>query len=91
MDTAASAPLSGGPGAGTRLRQAGIVALGLVLAAAMVVLGVWQLDVYHSQGQDAAQSRVDEAAGWSLGKMCADLVRAAATRGNRRVAAAQEV
>lgn len=62
VETEASVPFNGGPGAGTRLKQAGIVALGLVLAAAMVVLGIWQLDVYHSQGQNAAQSRVDEAA-----------------------------
>jgi D-alanine-D-alanine ligase len=30
-----------------------------------------------------------EAAGWSLGKMCADLVRVAAARGSRRLAAVQ--
>ena len=40
-----------------RLRQAGIVLVGLVLAAVMVVLGLWQLDVYHSQGQAVAEQR----------------------------------
>lgn len=40
-----------------RLRQAGIVLVGLVLAAVMVVLGLWQLNVYHSQGQAVAEQR----------------------------------
>lgn len=40
-----------------RLRQAGIVAVGLVLAAAMAVLGVWQLDVYTSQGNSNAAAK----------------------------------
>jgi surfeit locus 1 family protein len=39
------------------LKQSGIVALGVVLAAAMVVLGVWQLDVYQRQGSEAAARR----------------------------------
>ncbi len=40
-----------------RLRQVGILLAGLVLAAVMVVLGLWQLDVYHSQGRAAADRR----------------------------------
>jgi len=41
----------------TRLRQALILALGLVLAVAMVWLGLWQLDVYQMQGEAAAARR----------------------------------
>ena len=41
----------------TRLKQAGIILLGLVAAGAMAVLGVWQLDVYRSQGANNAQER----------------------------------
>lgn len=41
----------------TVLKQIFIIALGLVLAAGMVVLGVWQLDVYHSQGSKTAAAR----------------------------------
>lgn len=62
VDPEAARPGPGRPRRVTRWKQAGIGALGLVLAAAMVLLGVWQLDVYHSQGQDAAQSRVDDGA-----------------------------
>lgn len=40
-----------------RLRQTLIVLVGLVVAAVMVVLGLWQLDVYHSQGQAVADQR----------------------------------
>lgn len=36
------------------LKQTGVVALGVVLAAAMVVLGIWQLDVYQRQGTEAS-------------------------------------
>jgi surfeit locus 1 family protein len=36
------------------LKQTGVVALGVFLAAAMVVLGIWQLDVYQRQGGEAA-------------------------------------
>lgn len=39
------------------LKQTGVVALGVVLAAAMVVLGIWQLNVYQRQGNDAAARR----------------------------------
>ena len=41
----------------TWLKQTGVVALGVVLAAAMVVLGIWQLEVYQRQGSEAATSR----------------------------------
>jgi surfeit locus 1 family protein len=44
----------------TRLKQALIVAIGLALAAGMVLLGLWQLDVYHSQGTRSAQARAGE-------------------------------
>lgn len=59
-----SAPV-GGPAvapARTWLKQTAVVALGVLLAAAMVVLGVWQLDVYQRQGDDAAQRRAAEPA-----------------------------
>lgn len=41
----------------TRLRQAAVVAVGVVLAAVMVLLGLWQLDVYHEQGRRSADRR----------------------------------
>ncbi len=40
-----------------RLQQALIVTIGLVLAGAMAVLGIWQLDVYKSQGDNTALAR----------------------------------
>lgn len=40
-----------------RLRQTLIVLVGLVVAAVMVVLGWWQLDVYRAQGQAQADRR----------------------------------
>lgn len=40
-----------------RLRQAGAVLVGLVLAGVMVVLGLWQLNVYHSQGESQSLAR----------------------------------
>ena len=43
------------------LKQTGVVALGVFLAAAMVVLGVWQLDVYQRQGSEAAVRRATAA------------------------------
>ena len=54
-----SAPVEGPPLAPARtwLKQTGVVALGVVLAAAMVVLGLWQLDVYERQGTEAAARR----------------------------------
>jgi cytochrome oxidase assembly protein ShyY1 len=42
------------------LRQLGVIAVGMVLAGVMVVLGVWQLDVYHSQGQAQSERRAAE-------------------------------
>lgn len=41
----------------TRLQQALVIAVGLLLAGAMVLLGVWQLDVYHQQGAAASARR----------------------------------
>jgi surfeit locus 1 family protein len=38
----------------TRFKQALVIALGVGLAAIMVVLGFWQLQVYHRQGAAAA-------------------------------------
>lgn len=40
-----------------RLRQSLIVLAGLGVAAVMVVLGLWQLDVYRAQGEDEADRR----------------------------------
>lgn len=45
------------PPTATRLKQVGIVLLGLVLGAVMVVLGLWQLGVYNAQGQQRASER----------------------------------
>ena len=44
----------------TRLRQVLIVALGLLTAAGMVWLGMWQLDVYRAQGAAVAARRAAE-------------------------------
>ena len=41
----------------TLLKQAFVIALGIALAAGMVVMGYWQLEVFHNQGQEAAQRR----------------------------------
>jgi surfeit locus 1 family protein len=41
----------------TVLRQSLIILVGLALAAGMVVLGVWQLEVYQSQGSRTAAAR----------------------------------
>jgi surfeit locus 1 family protein len=41
----------------TRFKQALVIALGIGLAAVMVVLGLWQLQVYHRQGAEAAARR----------------------------------
>ena len=43
-----------------RVRQALIVLVGLVLAGVMVLLGLWQLDVYHAQGQAQASRRASQ-------------------------------
>jgi surfeit locus 1 family protein len=40
-----------------RVKQGLVIALGIAVAAAMVVMGYWQLEVYHSQGQKAAERR----------------------------------
>ena len=40
-----------------RVREALVVLGALVLTAAMVLLGIWQLDVYHQQGRAASQRR----------------------------------
>lgn len=42
------------------LRQIGVVLLGLVAAAIMIRLGIWQLDVYSSQGSQVATERAAE-------------------------------
>jgi cytochrome oxidase assembly protein ShyY1 len=41
----------------TKLSQALVIALGIVLAGVLVALGFWQLDVYHGQGAAAAAER----------------------------------
>jgi surfeit locus 1 family protein len=41
----------------TRWKQALVIALGIGLAAVMVTLGFWQLEVYHRQGAAAAERR----------------------------------
>jgi cytochrome oxidase assembly protein ShyY1 len=41
----------------TRLKQGLIIALGIGLAAVMVMLGLWQLEVYQRQGAAAAAER----------------------------------
>ncbi|HEY5822044.1 MAG TPA: SURF1 family cytochrome oxidase biogenesis protein [Propionibacteriaceae bacterium] len=43
-----------------RLKQFLIITLGVVLAGGMVLLGVWQLDVYHEQGARASARRAAE-------------------------------
>jgi surfeit locus 1 family protein len=40
-----------------RLRQAGVLLLGCVLAAAMVAMGWWQLEVYTASGERSAAER----------------------------------
>ena len=42
-----------------RLQQGLLIALGIVLAAVMVALGFWQLEVYHRQGEAAAVRRAE--------------------------------
>jgi surfeit locus 1 family protein len=42
-----------------RIKQGMVIALGIVLAAVMVALGFWQLEVYHRQGAAAAARRAD--------------------------------
>ncbi len=45
-----------------RLQQIGVLALGFVLAGAMVALGWWQVQVYQTQGLQASQQRAAEPA-----------------------------
>lgn len=45
----------------TRIKQTLIVLVGVVLAGSMVVLGLWQLDVYRDSGQAASVRRAAEA------------------------------
>jgi surfeit locus 1 family protein len=45
-----------------RLTQLLIVAAGAILTGVMVLLGFWQLDVYHRQGAEAAARRAAEPA-----------------------------
>jgi hypothetical protein len=40
-----------------RVKQGLVIALGIAVAAAMVVMGYWQLGVYHNQGRAAAERR----------------------------------
>jgi len=40
-----------------RVKQGLVIALGIAVATAMVVMGYWQLEVYHNQGQKAAERR----------------------------------
>ena len=46
----------------TLLRQVLILLAGLAAAAVMVVAGIWQLDVYHSQGRVQSERRAAEPA-----------------------------
>jgi surfeit locus 1 family protein len=41
----------------TRFRQALVIALGIAVAAGMIAMGYWQLEVYRDQGQAAAERR----------------------------------
>jgi cytochrome oxidase assembly protein ShyY1 len=43
-----------------RVHQALTILVGLVLAGVMVLLGLWQLDVYHAQGQAQASRRAGQ-------------------------------
>ena len=43
-----------------RLRQALILLAGLVVAGVMVLLGIWQLDVYRAQGEAQAARRASQ-------------------------------
>ncbi len=62
----ATVPAPGGrgvapAGAGTRIRQGLVVALGAVLAAVMGVLGIWQMQVYRNDGGRALLARSQRA------------------------------
>lgn len=45
-----------------RLQQSALVLLGLALAAVMVLLGLWQMQVFEDQGQEGAIARMNEPA-----------------------------
>ena len=45
-----------------RLQQLALVALGTVVAAVMIMLGLWQMQVFEDQGQEGAIARMDEPA-----------------------------
>ncbi len=45
-----------------RLQQLGVLALGFLLAGAMVALGWWQVQVYQAQGAEASRGRASEPA-----------------------------
>jgi surfeit locus 1 family protein len=45
----------------TRFKQVLVIVLGIGLAAGMIVMGFWQLDVYHRQGAAAAARRASAA------------------------------
>lgn len=44
----------------TRLKQAGVLLLGLVAAGVMSTLGIWQLQVFQNQGEEKAAARAAE-------------------------------
>lgn len=46
----------------TRLKQAGVIVLGLLLATAMMVLGVWQFQVFQASGDRAIADRMAQPA-----------------------------
>lgn len=48
-------------GAGVRMRQTLVLALAAVLAVVMLVLGIWQMSVYRTQGTRVLQQRADRA------------------------------
>lgn len=55
-----------------RVRQALVVTIGVVLAAVMVGLGLWQLQVFTDQGNASAQARAQQAAVPLLDHVSAD-------------------
>lgn len=50
-------PASDRPAPTTLIAQIGIIVLGCVVAGAMALLGIWQLEVYAEQGADASAAR----------------------------------
>ncbi|WOP19588.1 SURF1 family protein [Raineyella sp. LH-20] len=46
----------------TRIQQVALVLVGLVLAGVMIGLGLWQMQVFQSQGQSGAVARMNEPA-----------------------------